>query len=136
VAARLVGEREMRIVVLGHRGDRQAADTIVSRCAGKAVSLAGETTLGEAIAVAARCQLVIGGDTGLVQAAAALGVPTVAIYGPTDPARTGPVGPRVRIVQTKVDCWPCRERKCDHWECMRELAPQTVYEVARQVAGA
>ncbi|MGD8239512.1 MAG: lipopolysaccharide heptosyltransferase I [Armatimonadota bacterium] len=133
LAARLVEERDMRILVLGHGGDRSAAEAIAGRCAGKALSLAGETTLGEAIAVAARCRLVVGGDTGLVQIAAALRVPTVAIYGPTDPALTGPVGPRVEVVQTRVDCWPCRERECEHWECMRELGPGAVLKAAALV---
>ena len=134
LAARLAGERDMGIILLGHSGEAQAADLIAARCPKKALSLAGRTTLGQAIAVAGRCQLVVGGDTGLVQIAAAMGVPTVAIYGPTDPALTGPVGPRVSIVQRRVDCWPCRERRCEHWECMRDLEPEAVYEAVEELA--
>jgi len=130
LAAHLTAESDMRVVLLGHRGETEAADAIAAGSGGKAFSLAGRTTLGEALAVAARCRLVVGGDTGLVQIAAAMGLPTVAIYGPTDPALTSPVGPRVRVVQNKVDCWPCRERRCEHWECMRELVPETVYAAA------
>jgi heptosyltransferase-1 len=133
LAAWLAEEQGMRIAVLGHRDDAEAADLIAARCAESAVSLAGETTLGQAIGVAWRCRLVVGGDTGLIQVAAALDVPTVAIYGPTDPALTGPIGPRVRVVQSKVDCWPCRERRCEHWECMRELRPETVCEAAAEL---
>jgi lipopolysaccharide heptosyltransferase I len=133
LATLLAQECDARIVVLGHGGDAEAADAVVSGCEGDVASLAGRTTLGQAIAVAARCQLVVGGDTGLVQIAAALGVPTVAVYGPTDPTLTGPVGPRVQVVRNEVDCWPCRERECDHWKCMRELEPDTVYQAALEL---
>ena len=133
LSACLGTQHGMRVIVLGYRDDAEAADLIVDRCSQDAASLAGKTTLGQAIAVAARCKLVVGGDTGLVQVAAAMGVPTVAIYGPTDPSLTGPVGPRVRTVQHTVGCWPCRERRCEHWECMRELRPETVCEAAAEL---
>jgi heptosyltransferase-2 len=63
--------------------------------------------------------------------AAALGVPTLAVFGPTDPKETGPLGPRARFVREPVECSPCLYRDCpiDH-RCMERIGVERVYEEA------
>ncbi len=63
--------------------------------------------LAEAGAVLSECALYVGNDSGITHLAAGLGVPTVAVFGPTDPAVWRPLGPRVRVVRGRP--WPTVE---------------------------
>mgnify|MGYP005836315519 CR=1 FL=1 len=66
------------------------------------LTLAQNLTLPEVAALLARCHCFIGNDSGIAHLAAALGVPTVALFGPTDPALWAPAGPAVRIVSAPL----------------------------------
>ena len=79
-------------------GERERAAAIAS-LSGGAATLAPPTPPAASARLAARAALFVGADTGPTHLAAAAGAPTVALYGPTDPARYGPVGPRVRILR-------------------------------------
>ncbi len=79
-------------------GERLRAEEIAARADG-AASLAPPTPPAASARLASRAALFVGADTGPTHLAAAAGTPTVALYGPTDPARYGPVGPRVRILR-------------------------------------
>ncbi|HMM34914.1 MAG TPA: lipopolysaccharide heptosyltransferase I [Thermoanaerobaculia bacterium] len=79
-------------------GERERAEEIVSLADG-AATVAPPTPPAATARLAARAALFVGADTGPTHLAAAAGTPTVALFGPTDPARFGPVGPRVRILR-------------------------------------
>lgn len=79
-------------------GERERAGEIAALSGGSA-SLAPPTPPAASARLAARAALFVGADTGPTHLAAAAGTPTIALYGPTDPARYGPVGPRVRILR-------------------------------------
>jgi ADP-heptose:LPS heptosyltransferase len=73
----------------------------------------------------------ISNDTGPMHAAAAMGKPLVALFGPTNPNRTGPFGQLQNVAQTKLWCAPCTSPRCHnpkHLECLRVLAPSLVLE--------
>lgn len=93
----------------------------------------GATTLTELIAELRACRLLVTNDTGTMHLAAALGVPTVSIFGSTEPVLTGPLGDRHRIVRHHVPCSPCFKRECPfgHYDCMTGV---TAEKVARHVA--
>ncbi len=76
-------------------------------------------------------------DSGPMHIAAALGVPTVAIFGSTDETVTGPYGLRTRIVKHPVECSPCLLRHCpiDH-RCMNGVTVDEVCRAARELVGA
>jgi lipopolysaccharide heptosyltransferase I len=135
VAAALEKEAGARFVIIGGRQDRPAARVIVDRLRNGPVLAAGEATLMQSAALTALCDLAIGGDTGITHIAAALGVPTVAIYGPTDPRVTGPRGPQASAIVREQGCWPCRKRHCDEWECMLCIRPPDVLEAALAALG-
>jgi heptosyltransferase-2 len=85
-----------------------------------------------ALALLSRCALCVGGDTGLVHAARALGVPTVAVFGPTTPSAHA-FGPRERAVSLGLACSPCSahgSRRCPlgHHDCLQKLEPRPVLE--------
>lgn len=104
-----------------------------------AVMLAGKTTVRQMMAVIARCQIFVSNDSGPMHVAAALGVPGVAIFGPTRPEATSPWGGApspeggIKIIHHKVDCAPCTYRVCpiDH-RCMTGVSVEEVVEAARK----
>jgi heptosyltransferase-1 len=90
-----LAERGLHVVVNAGPGEEPLAATIAS---GRAVALAA--TLPQLIALTRRIALCIGGDTGPLHLACALGRPVVGIYGPTDPSRNGPYGTRARVLRS------------------------------------
>jgi heptosyltransferase-2 len=105
------------------------------RASGAAVrNLAGETTLGEFIDLAAACRVFLTNDSGAMHVASALGVPTVAVFGATDDAGTGPTGALARVVREHAECAPCMLRDCpiDH-RCMTRVSAARVRETALEL---
>jgi len=120
------------ILIFGSQGDRDTA-SLLTKNAGIGVSdFTGQTTLSQAIGLIARCRLFVSNDSGLMHVAAALGVPVVAIFGSTDPVRTGPMGGNCRIVRRPVPCAPCLKTHCpEKRECLEKITVDEVYEAAR-----
>jgi heptosyltransferase-2 len=99
-----------------------------------AVNLAGETTLAEFMSELAGCVLAISNDSGAMHMASALGVPTVAIFGSTEPALTGPLGARTAILRHHVPCSPCFLRDCPlDFACMTSITPAQVVAAALEL---
>jgi heptosyltransferase I len=90
--ARSLARHNLRTVVNAAPGEEGLAAAVVAASAGAAVPV--RCTIGQLIALTRRARIFIGGDTGPLHVAAALAIPVVAIFGPTDPARTGPFGTR------------------------------------------
>jgi heptosyltransferase I len=89
--------RGLRPVVNFGPGEQTLADEVAAASHGAALPLS--TTLGQFIALARRAHLFVGGDTGPMHLAALLGVKTLALFGPTDPARNGPYWPNSRVLR-------------------------------------
>jgi lipopolysaccharide heptosyltransferase II len=122
-----VAERlPMRSVVIGSRADRKIAEQVVSFSGGKALSVAGETSLSELIDIMRDARVVITNDSGPMHIAAALHVPVVALFGPTSAALTGPYGKGHVVLQSREACVPCFKRECKDIRCMREIVPDAV----------
>jgi lipopolysaccharide heptosyltransferase I len=102
---------------------------------GGAVNLAGKTTLRQLVALLERAELVIANDSGPMHIAAALGRPLVAIYGPTNPLRTGPYGRVDSVVRAEVSCAPCYRRRCWGRRCMWEVGVEAVLAAAQSQLG-
>ena len=100
--------------------------------AAKHENLVGKTRLAGLITELRRCHLLVTNDTGTMHLAAALGVPTVSIFGSTEPVLTGPLGDRHTVIRHQVPCSPCFKRECPfgHYECMTRITPE---QVARAV---
>ncbi len=97
LADRLADMGQMPVVV-GAEEDAPVVRDVLSAAASRPSSLAGRVGLVQLAALAKRACLYVGNDTGATHLAAAVGAPTVAIFGPTDPERYGPRGPRVRTL--------------------------------------
>lgn len=96
-------------------------------------------TLAESAALLERCRLAVGGDTGLMHMARALGTPCAIIYGPTD-SRMHRFGEESRVLVARVKCRPCSRHghhRCPegHHDCMRLVSPEQVMDAVRQLTG-
>ena len=133
VIRRLARERHVVCVLVGAAGDREAGREIESSLpAGiRAINLIGRTDLGMLAGVLARCRAFVSNDSGAMHLAAAIGIPVVAIFGPTDERVTAPLGAHDVLIHP-VFCRPCMLRDCpiDH-RCMKGI---TVDAVAGAVA--
>ncbi len=77
------------------------------------------------------CDLMITNDTGPMHVAAALGKPLVALFGPTEPRRTGPYGQLNRVMRIDLPCSPCLKSRCHYEkknECLNALSPAMVLQ--------
>jgi heptosyltransferase-2 len=139
--ARRLLETGSRVWIVGSPNDRLAADAVIG-AAGESAKrirdLTGKTDLGTAIDLLSAASVVISNDSGLMHAAAAVGAPVVALFGSSSPAYTPPLSPQARIARIDIACSPCFKRECPlgHFKCMRELAPELVYNLARSTMSA
>jgi heptosyltransferase-2 len=120
---------QAQIVLLGSAKDQPVALEIVEGTPA-VVSLAGKTSLAQAIALIARADAVVSNDSGLLHIASALNRPVVALYGPTDPNHAPPFSDIAASIFLHLDCAPCRQRECPllHHKCMRDMAPARVWQ--------
>lgn len=132
-AARLAGEFGAGVVVFGAERERGDGEAIRRRLPG-VLNLAGRTTVREFMALVSLCRVLLTNDSGAMHAAAAVGVPVVAVFGPTDPGETSPLGEGHAIVREPVDCAPCFRRECptDH-RCMTRIQVERVIEAAERL---
>ncbi len=136
-AARVAGERGAAVALFGSAGERPLCDEVEAGLAAAGIrtrNFAGRTSLREFIDMTAACRLFISNDSGAMHVAAAVGVPVVAVFGPTDHVATSPKGPAFRIVREPVDCAPCMLRECpiDH-RCMKRVGAERVAEAALEL---
>jgi lipopolysaccharide heptosyltransferase I len=93
------------------------------------------TNLEELVALCETARLFVGGDTGPMHFAAAVGAPIVAIFGPTSSDRNGPFRREDIVVERRLSCRPCYERDhcpLEHWQCMVDITVDQVYEACRK----
>lgn len=115
--------------IFGSEKDRPVSRSIALDAPG-AIDLAGKTRLDEVVDLLALARVVVSNDSGLMHLAAAVGVPLVAIYGSSSPAYTPPLSERAKILRLELDCSPCFKRECPlgHMRCLRDLAPDRVWD--------
>lgn len=125
---------EAAVLLLGGGSERERIAAVADGLPGSVLNLAGALDLRRSIAVLSRCRLFIGNDSGLMHVAAALSVPLVAVFGPTEPGRTAPLADRYRLLHHPVDCAPCRRRECpaDH-RCMTAVGVDEVLAAATEL---
>jgi lipopolysaccharide heptosyltransferase II len=116
----------IRSVITGGREDVGSSVAIAEKAGDSVINLAGKTTISELKEVIAGSQMVVSCDTGPMHLAVALNKPVVALFGPSDPRRTGPL--YGEVIQKPLDCVPCNRRSCDDPKCMRGITPQDVLE--------
>ncbi len=113
---------------MGAPNERRKSEAVAAASRHGALVAAGETHVGELLALLSLCDAFAGNDSGSMHVAGALGLPTVGIYGSTRADRTGPLGPRTRVLYHPLECSPCLERTCrfGHYQCLTQIPAQEV----------
>lgn len=132
LANRLQSRQGADVILFGTSAEAAVSSAIAAGMRRPPVDLTGKTSIADLPALLSQCHLFIGNDSGAMHVAAAVGLPVVAVFGPTDPFGTAPVTPRCTIVQEKPYCSPCFLRRCptDH-RCMTRITPAAVESAAR-----
>ena len=115
--------------MLGGPSDAPLGRAIQAAAPETVQDLTGRTSLPEMIEWIRRCQLVVTNDTGPMHVAAALRKRVVALFGPTDPRRTGPYGMLPDVLQAPLACVPCGRARCANpvpMDCLWRITPEAV----------
>ncbi|HET6515434.1 MAG TPA: glycosyltransferase family 9 protein [Thermodesulfovibrionales bacterium] len=126
----LASQLPFKTVVIGGKSDLHLAAELVSESRGKAISITGKTDMRDLVVVIRSARLMVCNDTGPMHIAAALGVRVFALFGSTNPLRTGPYGSNHTIIQSDLPCSPCYRMSCKTVECMTMIQ---VEEVLRRI---
>jgi heptosyltransferase-2 len=135
-AARLLAERGLEVWVIGGPGEKAMAQEIVA-AGGRGVRDLTGTDLRNGVLAMAAASVAISNDSGLMHIAAAIGTPTMGIFGPTSPYHWAPLNGLAATVLTKtvLSCQPCQRTVCtmnDH-RCMRDIPAADVVETVQRV---
>lgn len=136
--ARMLAERGVGVVVLGGATDREAAQQITRQLVGfPHVSLAGSSSLAQAAAAVAECDVYVSADTGVLHLAYAVGTPSVHLFGPGVLAKWGPPGSRFRSLGVAVPCSPCTTYGytppcCQGLVCMLKITAEDVLKAVSE----
>ncbi|MEW6713806.1 MAG: lipopolysaccharide heptosyltransferase II [Nitrospirota bacterium] len=131
----IINELDGRVIIFGSPAEVEISDAIVkqlrtqdSELKAHILNITGKTNLRELAALISECDAFITNDSGPMHIAAALHVPTVALFGSTDSSATGPFGDGHNVITKKLSCSPCLERECPegHLKCMTDITPEEV----------
>jgi heptosyltransferase II len=132
VADRLMADfPDSHAILFGSEADKESTGGVIRNAGHAMADLAGMTNLKEAIALISRCSLFISNDSGLMHVAGALNIPTVAIFGSTNPVTTSPLGDHSLVIRKDVACSPCLKVTCPtDFRCMDLIGADDVYNAA------
>jgi len=157
--AQLITKLTIPCVITGGKGDREIAKEIIERTGTantssllrkgvlpyaptdsklktQILNVAGKTNLKELVALIAGAKAVVSNDSGPMHIAAALDKPVVALFGPTDPLKTGPYGwqknKNLKVLTSGVSCSPCFRKKCKKFTCMHMINVEKVFNALKE----
>ncbi|MBA4149904.1 MAG: lipopolysaccharide heptosyltransferase II [Verrucomicrobia bacterium] len=121
-------------VITGAGNESAVAESIEAAAPERCINVAGRTSLVEMVEWIRGCSVMVTNDTGPMHLAAALGKTVLALFGPTEAARTGPYGQSHNVLRTSIPCAPCMKNRCsnpNYLECLRSITPEFVQEQIR-----
>ncbi|MEW6713807.1 MAG: lipopolysaccharide heptosyltransferase I [Nitrospirota bacterium] len=139
--AALISKLKMPCVISGSSADKEICLKIIKNIPEttkqpKIINLCGETSLKELAALIESAKAIVSNDSGPMHIAAALKKPLVALFGPTDPSKTGPYGcqknKELKVIMTGISCSPCFKKSCKEPLCMTEISAETVFDKLRK----
>ena len=133
VADYLSNKYKAQIILIGAREDTEYNNRMKSLMSAKSLDLTGKTDLKQLAALFEKTDLLLTNDSGPMHLAAALGRRVLAIFGPTDPARTGPYGQSRNVVRQDISCRPCFKKHCGSLLCLTGVSVEAVIKAAEEV---
>ncbi len=134
---KLLGERKESFLILGGLEEEAYLELLVKavpeKDKGRIHLLAGRTSPTILAAMLAHCKLLVTNDTGPMHVAAAVGTPTVALFGSTSPTWTRPLGIGHEVIYKHLECSPCFQRTCPiGYKCLHAISVEEVFETVRK----
>jgi lipopolysaccharide heptosyltransferase II len=128
----ILGNKNIRVILTGEDKDRPLSRQLIARARAKPASFVGKTSILQLAALIKRCRVYISPDSAPLHVAAAMRVPIIAFFGPTDARRHMPPADQSVILQKPMKCAPCYSGVCKikTHACMNDILPE---EVARKV---
>jgi len=129
---------DLRFAILGGSDDGALGAAVAAAAPERCLDLTGKLSLLEMVECVRLAELMITNDTGPMHVAAAVGKPVVALFGPTEPRRTGPYGQLEHVMQRRLPCLPCMSSRCRYskpFDCLRSLAPDSVVAAVEERLG-
>ncbi len=120
-------QNRLKLNVVFTGSDKKPLEAITALMTTAGLHLGGETTLICLAGIYKKARAVVTTDSGPMHLAAAVGTPVIAVFGPTDPARTGPYGSRHTVIRSGEDCSPCFLKTCPEKKCMDHITPEQVF---------
>lgn len=121
------------VILFGGPDEGALVEGIIEESGCFVINASSKLQLRQTIALIQRCELMIGGDSGLMHVAAAVDTHTISIFGPTDPTLTRPFSPKNVVLKGRMECTPCYRRRyltgCGDPECMRLVTVDDVFSV-------
>jgi len=130
----LQGRHQAKFIYTGAAGDHATYQELESMGPFQGLNLCGITSLRENCAVFSSAHLFFGVDSGTTHMAAAMGVPVVALFGPTNDIMWRPWGEGHAVITKHLSCSPCKPHKCDDNECMKRIGiPEALEAIEKQL---
>jgi len=138
LADQIIDKFKTSILLFGGSEEIGLSENIKSLMKNTPLILTGTTTLNQAAALIKKCQIFLSNDSGLQHVACAVNTPTVSIFGPTNPQRTGPYADSSFVVRKDLLCSPCylgKTVQCDHFDCLCLISVDEVFlQIEKQMA--
>lgn len=132
LAQLLINSLQVKIVLTGSKNEIELSNKIQKAIKGKIYLATGKTTLLQLAALIKRGDIFITADTGPMHIAYAMGTKIIALFGPTDPQRTGPLGEGHIIIRKNLPCSPCFKRRCKTLKCMKAITPEEIMKIIKK----
>ncbi|MDD5085639.1 MAG: glycosyltransferase family 9 protein [Candidatus Omnitrophica bacterium] len=133
LAKRLSSSFQMRAVLIGHVSETSLVTEFMKHFSNGVIDCVGRTSISELVSLVKRLDVLVCGDTAPLHIAAALGKPTVALFGPTDPARHAPPHLRGVCLYEKLPCAPCYKEACPTMECLKKITVDDVFKSVKNM---
>lgn len=127
---------KFKVILVGDKNDKPTTKYITDRVKKNVVDLVGEASIPQTVAIMKKCRMVICNDTGPLHMATASNDKIIALFGPTDPKRFGPLSKKSKILYKPSKCCPCNDifgsfDKCQDNKCMKKIDAEAVLNAAR-----
>ncbi len=133
LADTIINKLKYSVVFLGEKREKSKIERIKKAMREKGQDLSGQTNLTQLAGVIKGSSLFITHDSGPLHLAQALGVPTLALFGPTDPGRHSLPSAKLFIINKKISCQPCYRRRCSAHQCMKLIGVEEVLKMITQI---
>lgn len=136
-----LADRGYQLIIFGGSEEADLVNKVASGIGPEAVGFIGSNALSVTLAMINKCHAFISNDSGLAHCAAVINVPTVVVFGPTNPEICGPIARHIRIIKNTTDCGPCyrpsNKYKCSYYppRCLDIPADRVLKEVCELMEG-